>query len=295
VDSTIIRFVTTHPENRSVAIHEMDRSDQSITSTTLPVQGIPEWAADIESDPAEMAVIHASSASSIGVSLFEPIRSETYLEHNLSLSSPSVLLGALVRDADHDGRPDLLMVYKPDDSSGVSVGIAYGDSVMSMRRRSIEQEFLFQAGQRAWLWSADVNADSLQDLLVVFPRVHQALYVLPGRVDTLIASPILVDSAVRIPSRRVVRLADVDGDSIPDIVAFVPSRGGVGWWKGTGAAVFAPWTLLIPLRDIGGIAVADVSGDAHPELIVTRPTWGSVSIYDARALIRRALPPAEGP
>lgn len=286
LDSVRIRFVTSHPGANAVAIHDLDRTDLSITTTTLPVQGTPEWAGEVLGDPVELAVVQGS-ANEVGVSLFEPIRPETYLEHTLGLSSPSKLLGALLGDEDGDGRTDLVMVYKPDDTSNVAVGMAYGDSTMSMRRRSMLQEFPFQDAHRAWIWNGKLDRDTLNDILVVFPRTHQAMYVLFGRADSVPAAPVVVDSVVRIPSRRSIRVADLDGDSIPDIVAHVPARGGVGWWRGSDSTGFGPWTLLVSARDVGGIAVDDVTADGRNDLILSRPTWGAVAIYNGAALLRR--------
>lgn len=286
LDSTRVRFVTSHPGANVVAIHDLDRADLSVTTTTLPVQGMPEWAGEVLGDPIELAVLHGS-ASNMSVSLFEAIRPETYLEHTLGLSSPSKLLGALLNDEDRDGRTDLVMVYKPDDTSNVAVGMAYGDSTMSMRRRSQLQEFSFHDAQRAWLWNGRLGGDSLDDILVVFPRTPQAIYVLSGRSDSVLAPPELVDSAVRIPSRQSFTVADLDGDAIPDIVAHVPVRGGVGWWRGSDSTGFSPWSLLVSARDVGGLAVADVTGDGQNDLIITRPQWGIVAIHSGRALVRR--------
>jgi hypothetical protein len=286
LDSARVRFVTTHPGARAVAIHDLDRADQSITTTTLPVQGSPEWAGEIFGERADLAVLH-STAGDLDVSLFEPIRPETYLEHTLGLSSPSKLLGALLSDEDCDGRADLVMVYRPDDTSNVAVGLAYGDSTMSMRRRSMLQEFPFREAHRAWIWNGRLDGDSLNDILVVFPRTHQAMYVLSGRPDSMLAPPTLVDSAVRIPSRGSIKIADLDGDAIPDIVAHVPMRGGVGWWRGSDSTGFGPWSLLISARDVGGIEVADVTGDGKNDVILSRPTWGAVAIYHGAALLRR--------
>lgn len=286
LDSVRIRFVTSHPGANAVAIHDLDRTDLSITTTTLPVQGTPEWAGEVLGDPVELAVLHGS-ANDVGVSLFEPIRPETYLEHTLGLASPSRLLGALLGDEDNDGRTDLVMVYKPDDTSNVAVGVAYGDSTMSMRRRSMLQEFSFRDAHRAWIWNGRMDGDTLNDILVVFPRTHQAMYVLPGRSERVPAPPVLVDSVVRIPSRRSITVADLDGDAIPDIVAHVPVRGGVGWWRGSDSTGYGPWSLLVSARDVGGIAVADVTGDGRNDLILTRPTWGAIGIYNGAALLRR--------
>ena len=288
LSSSVVRFVTTHPASRAVSIQDLDRGDQSITSATLPVQGTPEWAEELTGDPTPLVVVHATSPADIGVSMFEPIRPETYLEQSLSLSSPSVLLGASLGDADGDGRPDLLMVYKPDDTSDVAVGIAYGDREMSMRRRSLLREFPVRSAQRAWIWSVHLDPDTLLDLVVAFPRSHQAVYVLRGQSDSLIGSPMLIDSEVRVPSRSSMRLADLDGDSLLDLVAFVPVRGGVGWWKGDGRGGFSPWKLLVSAGDVAGIAVADVTGDGSTDLIITRPSWGAVTIYDAASVIRRS-------
>ncbi len=295
LSSSVVRFVTTHPASRAVSIQDLDRGDQSITSATLPVQGTPEWAEEIAGDPAPLVVVHATSPADVGVSMFEPIRPETYLEQSLSLSSPSVLLGASLGDADGDGRPDLMMVYKPDDTSDVAVGIAYGDQEMSMRRRSLLREFPVRSAQRAWIWSVHLDPDTLLDLVVAFPRSHQAVYVLRGQSDSLVGSPMLIDSEVRVPSRSSMRLADLDGDSLLDLVAFVPVRGGVGWWKGDGRGGFSPWKLLISAGDVAGIAVADVTGDGNTDLVITRPSWGAVTIYDAGSVLRRNSSPMVSP
>ncbi len=290
VEKGVVRLVTTHPDARLVAAIDLDVSDHSVTTTELPVAGTPEWAVETLTGPNRhsLTVEHRSTASNVGVSVFEPIRPETYLERGLTLSAPASLLGAAVEDVDGDGLVDLIMVYKPDDTTEVSLGVAYSDSSFTMRRRTTFQEFPVRSAQRAYVWTSDVNADSLQDLVVVFPRTAQCIYTLLGQQDSTFGAPELVDSSVRIESRSRFTAADMDGDGFADIVAQVTRRGGVGWWKNKGDGTFQPWKILVSARDIGGVAVADMNGDTRPDLIVTRSDWGAVVVYDGPSLIQRA-------
>lgn len=285
-------MVTTHPSVPSIAAIDLSLADHSVETTELPVPGTPDWAQEeiLVGSARSLTSINQARPNSVNISVFAPLRSETYLERGLSLSAPATLLGATFKDMDADSVADLVMVFRPDDTTHVSIGIAFGDSVFSMRRRTTSQEFSDSTAQRAYIWAADVNADSLQDIVVVFPRTAQAVYVLINQRDTMFAPPIVVDSTVRLESRSRFRVADLDGDGYPDLIAHIVRRGGVGWWKNDGTGHFSEWQTLVSARDVGGIEVADINGDGHPDLIVTRPEWGAVSIYDGPSAVLRSRP-----
>ena len=291
----VVRFVATHPQSKTISANDLAMSDHSVESTELPVPGIPEWAEERTAinSSRSLSSINQTTSGAMSISVFEPIRTETYLERGLSLSPPATLLGATFEDIDRDSVADLIMVFKPDDTTNISIGIAYGDSLFSMRRRTHFQEFPLTSAQRAYVWTADLNADSVLDIVVVFPRSAQTIYTLLGGEDTSFALPMAVDTAIRIESRSRFRVADVDGDGYPDLLAHVARRGGVGWWRNDGAGSWSVWKTLVRVRDVGGIDVADLNGDGHPDLILTRPEWGVVAIYDGPAAILRELPMEE--
>ncbi len=286
----VVRIVTTHPSTPSIAVIDLALADNSVETTELPVPGIPERAKEevLVGSSRSLTSINQSKPNSMSISVFEPIRNETYLERGLSLSAPATLLGAAFEDMDNDSVGDLIMVFKPDDTTRVSIGIAFGDSVFSMLRRTTSTEFPDSTVQRAYVWTADVNADSLQDIVIVFPRSSQTIYVVINQRDTVFAPPVAVDSAVRVESRSRFRVADLDGDGFPDLVAHVVRRGGVGWWKNDGTGSWSEWQTLVRARDVGGIEIADINGDGRPDLVLTRPDWGAVTIYDGPSVVLRA-------
>ena len=69
---------------------------------------------------------------------------------------------------------------------------------------------------------------------------------------------------------QVVRVADLNGDGIPDLVLLGPK--GVSIFLGDGQGGFRE----LPTIDVGpnatGLSVADVNGDGKPDLIVGTPT-----------------------
>ena len=101
------------------------------------------------------------------------------------------------------------------------------------------------------------------------------------------------------------RLADVNGDRIPDIVS-PPARMGDGdleIWIGDGTGRFTPWKLSLsedgkPLTrfsiDYGGVAVGDIDADGNADVVSASHGGGLVSLFgDGKggfAVVRKGLP-----
>jgi VCBS repeat protein len=101
------------------------------------------------------------------------------------------------------------------------------------------------------------------------------------------------------------RIADVNGDRIPDIVS-PPARLGDGdlkIWIGDGTGRFTPWKLSLseagkPLTrfsiDYGGVAVGDIDADGQADVVSASHSGGLVSLFgDGQggfAVVRAGLP-----
>lgn len=276
VDS-VLHCATTHPASRTITALEYDLRDQSSTTTTIPATGSVDLLGvfDFPSGQSTIAFQQLSPGNGV-VSLFTRLRPETYLERTLRLNAPAALLGAAAGDMDHDGTSDIIMAYRPDDSSNVSAGVAFGDSTVDMDRRSLLQELPVAGATFARLWTGRMDKDSVEDVVIACARPQRSLFVLLGMRDSVLSAPILVDSSLRLEDRDRLMIADLDDDSLNDIIASIPDRGGVGWWKNRGHGHFDPWHVLVEAQDAAGIAW--ISSGSHRALAIVRREHGTVVI-----------------
>lgn len=129
----------------------------------------------------------------------------------------------------------------------------------------------------------------------------------PKRVDASFRLEEVENSGLPVGGmwRASFRIADVNGDGIPDIVA-PPARLGDGdlkIWLGDGKGHFTPWPLTFlengaPLKrfsiDYGGVAVGDIDGDGHMDVVSASHGGGLVSLFgDGKGnftVVRAGLP-----
>lgn len=75
------------------------------------------------------------------------------------------------------------------------------------------------------------------------------------------------------------RVADLDGDGFPDIVAANSASGSLSVYLGNGNGTFSTQGIIPASGDPTGLAVADLNGDPHPDLVVTHPLSNKVVSY----------------
>ena len=276
----LTRLYSAHDDPPSLSVTELEWQDQTVTTSRIPLQGVTELIGEVRasSGATSLSAIHRL-ADDVTFATYERIRQDSFLEQTINLGKPSVLFGASFGFVDADSLPDAILIYRPDDSSAVTLSISYGDTVHSDERLPVGRSIPVRDPRVTYVWQTDANNDDISDLILIFPRTAREIYLMLSTADTLYAQSILIDSAIVIEERQHVAILDVNGDSLPDVFAVVPARGGLGWWKNTGGGSFAAWELLVQAPDITGFALGHLYSATGYDLMVTRQKLNGAVLY----------------
>jgi hypothetical protein len=127
---------------------------------------------------------------------------------------------------------------------------------------------------------ADVNSDTIDDLVVALSLNGSRTVILVGNGDGSFRSPLFIqEPALRIPQSQAV--ADYNGDGRLDLAMAlaVGDQGLMEIRNGNGDGTFGPLLLYLvppPLSSIGGIKIiaAELNGDGKPDLALA---WGGAT------------------
>ncbi|MHC4404712.1 MAG: SGNH/GDSL hydrolase family protein [Planctomycetota bacterium] len=159
------------------------------------------------------------------------------------------------------GQTVLLLVSGEDGSSGnFTLEIANLDQFTTEDNATL----LFPAGAGPWqVGSADLNADGNRDL-VVSNGATDTISVLLGNGDGTFQAPRQSAIGAFLAAFLVLRrpqIADLNGDSIPDIVVTNSASSDVSVLLGRGDGTFAPHRRFDAPADLEGLEIADVDLD----------------------------------
>jgi hypothetical protein len=189
------------------------------------------------------------------------------------LNLPSFRRDVVAADVNRDGLPDIVALNY--NSSDVSVLLGRGDGTFEPQRR-------FDAGTVPFgLAVGDVDGDKIPDLVIVESTVLKVtVSFLKGRGDGTFRPRKVVDeiaSSASLDSAGV-RIADVDGDHIPDLVispSFTVDHA-IFVLHGNGDGTFSQ---LPNIASFGpGLEVADVNGDGRLDVIGAEWANNSVAV-----------------
>ena len=191
-------------------------------------------------------------------------------------------------DLNGDGIPDLAFVSQG--TLGVRIGLGDGtfgpttlQSLSGDLPASLALADLNGDGKLDLVLSSQGIATSVNDHGVLsYDLSGNGLQVFLGRGDGSFEPP----TTIAQPQRRsdAVRIADVNGDGIPDLIELFHNfdgtgLSGVGILPGRGDGTFGPAVDLgLGTDDVDAVAVGDLNGDGKPDLAVTNTATGDVSI-----------------
>ncbi len=167
-------------------------------------------------------------------------------------------------DFNGDGRADLVVTS----SEGITLLLSTGDGTFTTTPSVLSIGMQAPGGPPPCcidaVAAADFNGDGNLDLAARLSS--HSLVVLLGRGDGSFESPIVVPQAPSFFENQLL-VADVNGDSIPDLIA---SGEGVDYFLGTGTGSFQPKVPLagyIPLGlGVSYLTLADFNGDGKIDI-----------------------------
>jgi len=281
------RFILSYPRSNQVSFLTIDFRERAFTNAIIPVAGETEFLAwgGVDRDLVDFFCFNwASSNGTPSLTLFQQIGPQTFIEKSFRLNIPNALLGAAVGDVNGDLLPDVAYVYRNNTTGKYEFATSLGDSVSSFRQKTSSYELPEKLIEKSYIWIADVNRDTVPDVVFIFPKVEQILKVSAGKGDGSFAPPDTIAFGVSIRDREQLRLVDFDGDGLLDIVLNDLNSRSVGWLRGNGDGRFSKYRPLVGARQIGHFAVGDLNNDGVPDLAIVLTNKGTIMMYDGRLL-----------
>jgi hypothetical protein len=236
------------------------------------------------SNQAEFITLNASSQEGNSISFYEQLGVTKFIERTFRLSPPDNLLGASIADFNRDKFPSIVYAYRTGDTSMVELGVAFGDSSYSMKRRIISRELALPNVKHVFIYTVDFDRDSVLDLLMQAGPPVEYLMVAKGKEEGLFLDPKIIVSGLSIEDRSDVQIIDVDKDSLPDIVIGSRKLGRVLWLRNRGSCNFNLDRTLAVEPGLSHYVVTDINGDGRNDLAMTLWKKGILKIINGKRL-----------
>src|ERR1051326_2508175 len=272
----------TDPGGRDISIAEVNTHSFSHSLINLPCEGVP-GILSARIDRSSLNILALERRDSLKTSLveFEQIAPTRFIERSLDVRMPYEIL-----DAAPCSRYD-----RGDSQTVASLMFNARTLTEEVRQSRKTSPDTFDSSRivvtfdsvktscPGWLWCSDMNNDEIPDIITNLQEPVSALYLSLGKKDGTYAAPKLwIEDIVNIGSREKLKIIDVNGDGIPDLVMENDFRKILQVYlnQGDGRMILQP--DLLSTLDIGAFALGDVDHDGVPELVVTSRLDGTVRV-----------------
>ena len=173
-----------------------------------------------------------------------------------------------IGDVNHDGFLDLGSVQSPAD--GIEIMYGRGDGVF------VDRHYVGLGSSYVLVELEDVNGDGRLDIVAVRSRANSLIEVFLGRDDGGFDAVFVHQYEVNVWA---VRLGDMDGDGVVDVLATIPARNLIALHLGRGDGGFQSplfYTVGRPGVASWRFALGDLNGDGRLDAVA--PHSDSISI-----------------
>jgi hypothetical protein len=284
-DSTV-QFVLTFPQTQQISYFTIDPANSSASNAVIGCEGDAQIVESTLNNrhEAEFVTWNTTIPGGNSLSFYEQLAPTTFIERTFRLPSPDVLLGASVADLNKDSLQDIIYAYRAGDTAAVELGIAFGDSLYSMKHRIVSRELLLPDVKIIFIWLADFDNDGVMDILLQTGLPDRQLMALKGKEGGYYADPKIIANGLAIVDRSDIQIVDVDGDGYPDLVADLESLGRVLWFRNGGQLNFNAEKSLWTEHGLSHFVIADVNADGVNDLLMTFSKKGTLKIINGTQL-----------
>jgi hypothetical protein len=290
---TTLQFVLSFPQSHQISYFSIDSANNSVSNAFIGSEGDAQIVETALNDHgrAEFVTWNRTLSEGNSLSFYEQLGPTTFIERTFRLSPPDDLLGASVADVNSDGLPDIVYAYRADDTSMVELGIAFGDSTYSMKRRIVSRELSLPDVKRIFIWLADFDKDGVMDLLMQAGPPGEYLMVAKGKGEGYYYDPKIIASGLSVTDRSEVQIVDVDGDGYSDVVVGSQHLGCVLWFRNEGDCSFDRRKTLSIEKGLSHCVITDVDADGVNDLAMTFGKRGFLKIVNGQRLSFRLQVP----
>lgn len=282
-DDTTIILVGTSPAEDLISIMELNTRELSRRSFTLPTQG-PADILKIRLDSAFahlmiLALEHDQHERYPALILFEQIAPTRFVERSIMPKLLTPVITAVIDDRKGDG---VFLAYDAK-SQQQQLFVAAGPVSENYPLQPLGLAFHAPSAGSALLWIANVNNDSTPDLLLNRRAPENVLVAFPGVKDSFFSQRhFQFKSSVSISSSANLKVLDINGDAITDVVCLNDLQKSIECYIGEGSGTFLPPIRLASAEGVGGFSIGDLNHDMIPELIMTDAAEGLLKIISLR-------------
>ncbi|MBN1398081.1 MAG: VCBS repeat-containing protein, partial [Bacteroidetes bacterium] len=283
---TTLQFVLSFPQSHQISYLVIDSASNSVLNAFIGTEGDAQIVDASRNDrhQAEFVTWNRKRTEGNSLRFYEQLGQTTFIERSFHLSKPDILLGAAVTDLNGDKFQDIVYFFQTGNSSKVELGIAFGDSMYSMKRSFISGGIPLTVNKQIAVWLVDFDRDDFLDMLIQTGPPDECFMAAGGKGEGYFTDAVRITDSLSISDRSAVQITDVNGDNLPDVVIGSQQLGCVYWFRNENYCNFSSKEILFSEKGFSRFAVMDIDADGEKDLALTFSKKGFLKVINGKIL-----------